>query len=414
MTILPWNNFVIQGYIRLEYLKIDGNTKKLKKEWSVDGLSESSNTSNFYTIHPRTEYDIDDYSKIELKVYFGIEDLINNGYDSNVVKYYKNHYKDFKVYCVVSGLDTKLRIPFRMSLENQSSPLDESPFLWSKEIQISENFFGKDILINIYVEDNLEKLFKLNQNAVFSGGEIGQRTENIRINFKDKEPPAGSGAEIQIRKVYFEEGRDFETNEIYKDIPKQAIYEELWVSTESEGPNDKPSGYVNMDLEHLQIFLEEGNIAMNRGLLDTLKQFKQKQIASSIWKTFCSATVSKIASEFEKALNEENEEKEKMNKDDAAMYAIESLTEFEQSALGFFCQKITEKNGVQNDRISSIKEILKKYFDDGEGIDGFNSLLHVEIDKKIGIKKYSKVMYDKYQDLSNNDDDSLAFDGPSF
>ena len=77
-------------------------------------------------------------------------------------------------------------------------------------------------------------------------------------------------------------------------------------------------------------------------------------------------------------------------------------------------KKITEKNGVQNDRIASIKEVLKKYFHGGEGIDGFNSLLHVEIDKKIGIKKYSKVMYDKYQDLSNNDDDSLAFDGPSF
>ncbi len=170
-------------------------------------------------------------------------------------------------------------------------------------------------------------------------------------------------------------------------------------------------GYVNMDLEHLQIFLEEGNIAMNRGLLDTLKQFKQKQIASSIWKTFCSATVSKIASEYEKALSEE---KDKTNKDDAAMDAIESLTEFEQSALGFFCQKITEKNGVQNDRVASIKEVLKKYFADGEGIDGFNSLLHVEIDKKIGIKKYSKIMYDKYQELSNNDDDSIAFDTVSF
>ena len=47
------------------------------------------------------------------------------------------------------------------------------------------------------------------------------------------EPPEGSDAEIEIRKVYFKEGKDFEDpKKVIKGIDLNAINEEVWVSTE--------------------------------------------------------------------------------------------------------------------------------------------------------------------------------------
>ena len=84
---------------------------------------------------------------------------------------------------------------------------------------------------------------------------------------------------------------------------------------------------------------------------------------------------------------------------------------FEQAAVGYFCQKITSRSGSQNDRLSAIKEVLKKYFGDGEGVDLFNSLLAIEIDKKVGIKKYSNLVYEKSEELYENtfeDDEEIG------
>ena len=69
------------------------------------------------------------------------------------------------------------------------------------------------------------------------------------------------------------------------------------------------------------------------------------------------------------------------------------------------------RSGSQNDRLSAIKEVLKKYFGDGEGVDLFNSLLAIEIDKKVGIKKYSNLVYEKSEELYENtfeDDEEIG------
>ena len=54
--------------------------------------------------------------------------------------------------------------------------------------------------------------------------------------------------------------------------------------------------------------------------------------------------------------------------------------------LGYFTQKIGSDGDVENDRTTSIIEALK-YIEEN-GIDGFNSKLQVEIDKKVELKKH--------------------------
>ena len=43
-----------------------------------------------------------------------------------------------------------------------------------------------------------------------------------------------------------------------------------------------PFGYVNMDLDHLRVMLEEGSSAIDLPLFEQIKKLKQKQITSSV------------------------------------------------------------------------------------------------------------------------------------
>ena len=57
---------------------------------------------------------------------------------------------------------------------------------------------------------------------------------------------------------------------------------------------------------------------------------------------------------------------------------------------------------VENDRTTSIIEALK-YIEEN-GIDGFNSKLQVEIDKKVELKKHRKKIYDQHEiDMEKQD-----------
>ena len=406
MSILPWNNFIKDCYIRLENLEIDGSIKELEEEWSLEGLESAKNTASKFVIYPKSKYDIEDYQNLKAVVYFGIEKLTSDDDGARVVKFYKDHIEDLDVYCVLNSTQTKFRLPVKMKLDENSSPLDGSPLFWKAEIEISKDFFGKDIYINPYIETNINKIFDRETMGIFSGGEIGKRTEFIRINFNDVEPPEGNDAEIEIRKVYFKEGIDFEDpKKVIKGIDLNAINEEVWVSTEPDGPEDRPFGYANMDLDHLRVMLEEGSSAIDSPLFEQIKKLKQKQITSSVWKTVCNAALLKLTAQYEKALDDESIE------EDPSEYALDKLTDFEQAAVGYFCQKITSRSGSQNDRLSAIKEVLKKYFGDGEGVDLFNSLLAIEIDKKVGIKKYSNLVFEKSEELYENsfeDDEEIG------
>ena len=93
-------------------------------------------------------------------MYFGIEKLTSDYDEARVVKFYKDHIEDLDVYCVLNSTQTKFRLPVKMKLDENSSPLDGSPLFWRAEIEITKDFFGKDIYINPYIETNINKIFE--------------------------------------------------------------------------------------------------------------------------------------------------------------------------------------------------------------------------------------------------------------
>ena len=58
MSILPWDNFIRDCYIRLENLVIDGSPKELEEEWSFEGLESANNTESKFVIYPKSKYDL--------------------------------------------------------------------------------------------------------------------------------------------------------------------------------------------------------------------------------------------------------------------------------------------------------------------------------------------------------------------
>ena len=144
MSILPWNNFIKDCYIRLENLEIDGSIKELEEEWSLEGLESAKNTTSKFVIYPKSKYDIEDYQNLKAVVYFGIEKLTSDNDGARVVKFYKDHIEDLDVYCVLNSTQTKFRLPVKMKLDKDSSPLDGSPLFWKARIEITKDFFGKE------------------------------------------------------------------------------------------------------------------------------------------------------------------------------------------------------------------------------------------------------------------------------
>ena len=64
MSILPWDNFIRDCYIRLENLVIDGSTKELEEEWSLEGLEldEIEAANSFLTQRRKDQYKGHTYS----------------------------------------------------------------------------------------------------------------------------------------------------------------------------------------------------------------------------------------------------------------------------------------------------------------------------------------------------------------
>ena len=69
MSILPWDNFIKDCYIRLENLVIDGSIKELEEEWSLEGLESAKNTASKFVIYPKSKYDIEDYQNLKTVAY---------------------------------------------------------------------------------------------------------------------------------------------------------------------------------------------------------------------------------------------------------------------------------------------------------------------------------------------------------
>ena len=389
MSILPWIQYVQTPYIKISNLKIDGESQSLRDEWREERLSnpgENFSLSNFEIFAP-SEYGISDYQNIELDVFFGINEIIQESpnYSKKAEKFYDENLDSLNVYAVTHGIETKFRISQKMKLIKEGSPLDDSPMYWKTSIKISKDYFGKSIYISPYIESKLTPIFSNNNLGIFAGGEINKNTEFIKINFIEKEPPI-AGMSIPIEKVEFKKGVKYNTQDKVNAIPDIAINEELWVSTEVSNETP-PYGYVNMDLKHITSMLEEGNTNEGEVWYGLVKKLKYSELSSSVIKTVVSSTLVEI---IELILEAKDSDVVDI-KDNPETYALENINEFNLNILGYFCQKIGGEGGVENDRMTSILDSLK-YIDEN-GIDQFNSKLQVEIDKKVEIKKYSELLY---------------------
>jgi len=394
MSILPWIAYVKEPYIKISNLRIDGEHKALRDEWDETKLHNPSidtTLSNFEIFVP-SEYGISNYENIEFDLFFGITDGRYESDPNNKVEdFYEERLKNIDVYAIIHGYETKFRISQKMKLVRSGSPLDESPLYWKTSLSLSKDYFGSSIYISPYIETGIGAIFedKVSIKGIFGGGEINKQTDFIKINFASKEPPV-SGQEIPIEKVEFKKGVKYNTEEKVNAIPGNLLNEELWVSTEVAHER-KPYGYVNMDLPHIQSFLEEGNEKENTTIYNLQKKLIYSDISSSVIKTVVNATLIELIELTVKAKRSENEDE----RDHPEMYALENVNEFKKDILGFFTQKIGSDGGVENDRQTSIIEALK-YIEEN-GIDQFNSKLQVEIERKVDTKKHRKMIHDQHE-----------------
>ena len=175
------------------------------------------------------------------------------------------------------------------------------------------------------------------------------------------------------------------------------LNEELWVSTEV-ALEHQPYGYVNMDLPHIRSFLEDSDEGETATIYKLQKKLVYSEFSSSVIKTVVNAALIELIEKTIEAKESSNEDE----RENPEVYALENINEYKKNILGYFTQKIGSDGDVENDRTTSIIEALK-YIEEN-GIDGFNSKLQVEIDKKVELKKHRKKIYDQYEiDMEKKD-----------
>tara|TARA_A100001011_G_scaffold164270_1_gene172930 strand:+ start:6361 stop:7566 length:1206 start_codon:yes stop_codon:yes gene_type:complete len=401
MSILPWISYVKIPYIKISNLRIDGQLKTLKKEWDEESLHTPSvdTTIADFEIFPPSEYGISNYEEIEFDLYFGITDArYENNPNLTVEDFYDEELKNFGVYAIIHGYETKFRVSQKMKIVKAGSPLDESSLYWKTHINLSKDYFGDAIYISPYIESSLGSIFedKKSNRGIFGGGEINKNTNFIKINFTSKEPPA-SGQTIPIEKVEFKKGVKFNTEDSVNAIPPEVLNEELWVSTEV-ALERQPYGYVNMDLPHIRSFLENSDEGDTATIYKLQKKLVYSEFSSSVIKTVVNAALIELIEKTIEAKESSNDDE----RENPEVYALENINEYKKNILGYFTQKIGSDGDVENDRTTSIIEALK-YIEEN-GIDGFNSKLQVEIDKKVELKKHRKKIYDQHEiDMEKQD-----------
>ena len=100
---------------------------------------------------------------------------------------------------------------------------------------------------------------------------------------------------IEIKKIYFSTGEPFnkEDGEESVDIEQSLKSEEWWVSTEVDN-DDKPFGYVNIDLNSISELLEETSEDTSKDWFFYFKRLKQDEITSTVWKVVMHTILVKV------------------------------------------------------------------------------------------------------------------------
>jgi len=402
MLIFPWSDLSIASYMKLSGFKIDGKEMDLDPDidferWLLEIGDQPKNPSKT-TLYPRDEFDVKDYDLIETDVIVGLQMAGMDHTNPILYQFYENMIDSIHASLVLHSAPsmTRLSYPLERIKSHELSGQDDieirdaviDDYLFRSTVQIPKDYFGLDFTINPAIEiptstEGEEVL------GIHSGGEPKYSDSVIRINFNESEPIIKNGQKIEIKKIYFSTGEPFnkEDGEESVDIEQSLKSEEWWVSTEVDN-DDKPFGYVNIDLNSISELLEETTEDTSKDWFFYFKRLKQDEITSTVWKVVMHTILVKVF----KNISEEIEEMEDFSQEEISRSAYEHLSEFEKAALGFFSKKILAINRATDSSENASLEVIREIMENGP--ERNIALMNLEIEKFIDIKKSTELVWE--------------------
>jgi hypothetical protein len=414
MLIFPWSDLSVASYIKLSNLKIDGKEVDLGpdidyEKWIYEIGDQPKNPSKI-TIYPQNEWDIKDYNLIEAEVIVGLQMTGLDHTDPSVFNFYESEIESLEANLVLHSSSSMTRLSYPLEeiltdkIANQKN-MDyrtsvEDDYLFKANIQIPKEYFGLDFTINptIEVPTSIEGNQVL---GIHSGGEPKYSDSILRINFNETEPIIKNGQKIEIKKIYFSTGEPYskEDGDENVDIEKSLKSEEWWVSTEVDN-DDKPFGYVNIDLNSISELLEETTEDTNKDWFFYFKRLKQDEITSTVWKVVMHTVLVKVFKNISDKIDEIA--LEETTKEELSVSAYEQLSEFEKAALGFFSKRILAINRATDSSENASLEVIREIIQNGP--ERNIALMNLEIEKFVDIKKSTELVYEMKDDEEEEDE----------
>ena len=195
---------------------------------------------------------------------------------------------------------------------------------------------------------------------------------------------------IELKKVYFTTGEPYnrEDGEENIDIEPSLKGEEWWISTEVDN-DDKPYGYVNIDLNSISELLEETTEDTSNDWFFYFKRLKQDEITNTVWKVVMHTILVKVF----KNIGDQLEELDDFSQEEVSRSAYEHLSEFEKAALGFFSKKILAINRATDSSENASLEVIREIMENGP--ERNIALMNLEIEKFIDIKKSTELVWER-------------------
>ena len=419
MLIFPWSDLSIESYIKLSNFKIDGKEMDLHSDidyetWMLEIGDQPKNPSKI-TLYPRDEFDVKDYNLIETDVIVGLQ-LTGIDYVNPILyQFYDDMIDSVQANLVVHSAPSMTRLSYPLEtinthelatrdLDTRDSVSDD--YLFKATIQIPKDYFGLDFTINPTIEMSTstegEEVL-----GIYSGGEPKYSDSILRINFNETEPIIKNGQKIEIKKVYFKSGEPYskEDGEENIDIEPNLKGEEWWVSTEVDN-DDKPYGYVNIDLNSISELLEETTEDTSNDWFLYFKRFKQDEITNTVWKVVMHTILVKVF----KNISDQLEEIEDFSQEEVSRSAYEYLSEFEKAALGFFSKKILAINRATDSSENASLEVIREIMENGP--ERNIALMNLEIEKFIDIKKSTELVLERK--IKEDEEEDVNIEGKPF
>ncbi len=419
MLIFPWSDLSIESYIKLSNFKIDGKEMDLHSDidyetWMLEIGDQPKNPSKI-TLYPRDEFDVKDYNLIETDVIVGLQ-LTGIDYVNPILyQFYDDMIDSVQANLVVHSAPSMTRLSYPLETINtrELATQDlgirdsvEDDYLFKATVQIPKDYFGLDFTINPTIEmltsaEGEEVL------GIYSGGEPKYSDSILRINFNETEPIIKNGQKIELKKVYFTTGEPYnrEDGEENIDIEPSLKGEEWWVSTEVDN-DDKPYGYVNIDLNSISELLEETTEDTSNDWFLYFKRFKQDEITNTVWKVVMHTILVKVF----KNIGDQLEELEDFSQEEVSRSAYEYLSEFEKAALGFFSKKILAINRATDSSENASLEVIREIMENGP--ERNIALMNLEIEKFIDIKKSTELVLERK--IKEDEEEDVNIEGKPF